>query len=272
MRSSLALAAAACAGLMAAAPAAAIVGGSPTTAFAAVGAGVQISPDWVLTVHHLGFNVGSAYSNGYGQRSVAAVYAAPGSGVFPAHDLMLLRLSPDAGAAPAPWLPVSADLFAAGTFPAQAVTITSWLNHGPDRGYGFSTVTQFVTELDPDDGGPLGPVTVNYLLSDDSVVHVQGGDSGGGLFLGHVTEATSPLLGLGSAQLQDAAGQPVGSGFLLLAAYRDWIDQTLAADPVDTQSVNWVSAVPEPGTWALWALGLAALGGTVARRSGARTV
>jgi hypothetical protein len=239
------------------APAHAIVGGMPTTAFKATGIGLQVTDNWVLTVQHAAFNVGDSYSNGHGSRSVLARYDAPGSGTFPANDLTLLRLAP--GSFNVPSLAVSSDLFAVGSFAALAVTISSPTNSGPDRGYAATAVSEFAVQIDPDDGGPLGLVDVNYLISLDATVHVQGGDSGGGLFLGHVTDSTSPLLGLSSALLTDANNQPTGSAFVLLAAYRPWIDQTMAGDLVDTQRVLWVSAVPEPGMLALWALGLGGL-------------
>lgn len=243
------------AALCLASPAQAIIGGLPTAAFKATGIGLQVTDNWVLTVQHAALGVGDTYSNGHGSRTVLARYDAPGSGTFPANDLSLLRLS--SGSSPVPGLAVSSDLFADGGFAAIAVTISSPTNSGPDRGYGFTTVSEFTTLADPDDGGPLPPVVANYLVSNDSTVHVQSGDSGGGLFLGHVTDSTSPLLGLSSALLTDANNQPTGSAFVLLAAYRPWIDQTLAGDPADAQFVHWVSAVPEPGTLALWALGLA---------------
>ena len=81
-------------------PAQAIEGGTPSTAFLAVGIGVQVTPDWVLTVQHAAPGVGQFYGNGYGLRTVAAVYQAPGSGVFPANDFAVLRLAPAATAAP----------------------------------------------------------------------------------------------------------------------------------------------------------------------------
>jgi hypothetical protein len=59
--------------------------------------------------------------------------------------------------------------------------------------------------------------------------------------------------------LTDANNQPAGSAFVLLAAYRPWIDLTMASDLAHGQLVNWVSAVPEPGTLMLWALGLGGL-------------
>lgn len=238
-------------------PAHAIVGGLPTTDFKATGIGLQVTDNWVLTVQHAAFGIGDTYNNGYGSRSVLARYDAPGSGTFPANDLTLLRLAP--GSSIVPRLAVSSDLFSVGSFAALAVTISSPFNSGPDRGYGATTVGEFAVQIDPDDAGPIGLVDVNYLISLDSAVHVQGGDSGGGLFLGHVTDSTSPLLGLSSALLTDANNQPIGSAFVLLAAYRPWIDQTMATDLADNQVVQWTSAVPEPGTLVLAALGLVGL-------------
>lgn len=251
----------------------AITNSTPTTAFAPVGFfGVQVAPDWVLTVNHVAaaffpLSAGTIpFANGFGERSVIGRFDAPGAGPFPANDLTLLRLAPGSGAAF--FQPVSSDLFAAGSFPALDVTIVSAANSSGPRAYAYTTVSEFATELDPDDGGPLGPVTVNYLLSFDAQTFVQSGDSGGGLFLGRVLDSTSaPLLGLSSAQLGEEGQPPAGSGFVQLAAYRPWIDATLAAAAGNSQQIQWVSSVPEASTWLLWGLGLA--GVAAARRRSA---
>jgi hypothetical protein len=260
---------------LAALPAQAITNNTPTTAFAPVGFfGVQVAPDWVLTASHVAaafFPVSSntiAFGNGFGDRSVIARYDAPGSGVFPANDLSLLRLAPGTGLGASFYQPVSSDLFADGALAAFNVTIVSAANSTLPRAYGHTTVSRFATQLDPDDDGPLGPVTVNYLLSFDAQVYVQSGDSGGGLFQGHVLDsAGAPLLGLSSAQLGEEGQPPTGSGFVHLAPYRGWIDATMAAAAGNTQQIQWVSSVPEPGTWLLWGLGLA--GVAVLRRRAA---
>lgn len=254
-------------------PAQAISNSTPTTAFAPVGFfGVQVAPDWVLTANHVAaafFPIGAsttAFSNGFGERTVIDRFDAPGSTGFPANDLTLLRLAPGAGGNF--FQPLASDLFGVGSFPALDVTIVSAANSTLPRAYGHTTVTEFAAQIDPDDGGPLGLVTVNYLLSFDASVYVQSGDSGGGLYAGHVLDsAGAPLLGLSSAQLGEQ-GQPAeGSAFVQLAPYRSWLDATLVAAPGNTQQLNWVSAIPEPGTWLLMGLGLAALAASTARRS-----
>jgi hypothetical protein len=266
-------------GLTAAAalPAQAISNGTPTTAFAPVGFfGMQVAPDWVLTAHHVAaafFPLNTStipFNNGFGERAVIERFDAPGAGPFPANDVSLLRLAPGSGLGALFYQPISTDLFADGTFPALNVTIASAANSPLARAYGHTTVTEFATQIDPDDGGPLGPVTANYLLSFDNSVYVQGGDSGGALFLGHVLDSTGALLlGLSSAQLGEEGQPPAGSGFVQLAAYRGWIDATLSAAAGNTQQLQWVSSVPEASTWLLWGLGLAGLTGTVARRRSA---
>ncbi len=256
----------------------AISNGTPTTAFAPVGFfGVQVAPDWVLTANHVAaaffpIDAGTiAFANGFGERNVIARFDAPGAGPFPANDLSLLRLAPGTGLGSGFFQPVSSDLFSTGTFPALDVTIVSAANSSLPRAYGHSTVSEFATQIDPDDAGPLGPVTANYLLSHDAQVYVQSGDSGGGLFLGQVTDSGgAPLLGLSSAQLGEEGQPPTGSGFVHLAVYRGWIDATLATAAGNTQQIQWVSSVPEPGAWVLWGLGLAALASCWRRSAASR--
>ena len=246
------------AGLAAAAASAqAITGATPTTAFAAVGQGVQVAPDWVFAVYHFAASPGDSYVNGYGARTVAARYDAPGSGPFAANDFSLLRLTPAAGAVP--FLPVLDAAVPPGVFAPFDVSIVSAANSGPARGFAFTTISESIVMADPDDGGPSPTVVVNWLASWDAVVHVQGGDSGGGLFAGHVTNS-SLLLGLSSALFTDAMNNPLGSAFVQPAAYRTWIDNTMVTDPADTQAVLWTAAaVPEPSAWLLSVGGLALL-------------
>lgn len=260
-----ALAAAFC--TLATGPAAAIVGGTATTEFGQVAAGVQVLPNWVITARHLGFSVGDTFSNGYGSATIAARYDAA-TGAFPLDDLTLLRL--DAAIA-APSLKLVADTLAAGGSYAIDATLATGHNQVP-RGYGFSQVRDFWPTIDPDGAGPLPPESANLLIvytDGYGTPYVQGGDSGGGLFLGHVTSLAGqnsdvPLWGIASAYIadKDAAGKDVRprSGYVQLASYRSWLDATLAADAADAQMLGWMStAVPEPATALLLALGLCGL-------------
>jgi MYXO-CTERM domain-containing protein len=244
-------------------PAQAIVGGTSTTAFGQVASGVQVTPNWVLTASHLTYSPGSSFSDGYGSSTVAAVYHYSVNG-FPEDDLTLLRLDT---AIAAPSLSVNATALAAGTGYNVDATIVTGLNQVP-RGYAFATVREFVPLVDPDDAGPLAPVSANWLLTGPGDPYVESGDSGGALFIGHVTDANSltPLWGITSSQLydEDESGNRSNyrSGFVQLANYRSWIDATMAGDLADTQQISWVtSAVPETSTALMALLGLAGLAG-----------
>jgi len=230
-----------------------IVGGLPTQNFRAVGIGVQVAPDWVMTVQHAAIGVGGTYGNGYGARTVAAVYTFADA-AFPANDIALLRLVPDGSNNSYP--PVASEVFRPGGFRPLDVTIASPSNHVP-RGMGLTVATEAIPFYDDDGPGPLGPVPVNWLVTWDTTVHVESGDSGGGLFLGHVRDS-SVLLGLTSALITDDAGAPLASAFVQPAAYKAWIDGIMHADLADEQMLNWASVgeVPEPAAWMLGAAGL----------------
>ena len=247
-------------------PAQAIVGGTATSNFKSVGPtmGVQVTPDWVLTANHVGIPAGQTFVNGYGTRTVAAIYRFPDAGVFPLHDFAIMRLVP--ATTLAPYLEVSSTLFPNSTFTPVPATIVSGANPSGSRGYAFNYFSEFSTLIDPDDSGPLTPVVANYLLSYDSAVHVEGGDSGGALFLGHVLDSLSPLLGITSARIEDENLVPIGSGFVEISAYRDWIDATMASDLADNQVLNWVSVIPEPASALLWACGVMAVMTRLRRR------
>jgi hypothetical protein len=245
-------------GLNAATATHAINNGTPTTSFAAVARGVQIAPDWVFTATHFLLGAGDTYSNGYGTRTIAATYTPPGSTAFPGNDFSLMRLAPVASNT-VPFLPVNGTPVPVGGFAPWDVTIASGSNSGPARGYGFSTVNESLLTYVDTITNPPTPYTVNWLLSIDSSVYVQGGDSGGGLFAGHVTDS-SVLMGISSGQLQnDITHVPEGSAFVQPAAYRSWIDTTLLADLADNQAVAWTTVtvpVPEPSSALLWGAGL----------------
>ena len=131
------------------------------------------------------------------------------------------------------------------------------------RDYGPTLLQEVLDKVDPDDSGPQTDVPVNWLLAHGAGFgppYVQSNDSGGGLFLGHVTDS-STLLGIASAAFTDEDDPNVhASSFVQLSAYRDWIDATMATDPFDTQTALWVSSVPEPATALLWAGALALAG------------
>lgn len=238
-----------------------IVGGQPTQNFRAVGIGVQVSADWVVTARHAAIGAGGTYENGYGMRTVAEVYV-PDSGDFPANDFALLRLVPLATPVPGAFYPrLAAEPFTQGAFRPQPVTIVSTANHSP-RGLGLTWVTEAINTWD-DDGpdGPLPFVDVNWLVSWDPNVRLENGDSGGGLFLDHVRDNSGVLLGLNSALLPMEDGR-VGSAFVQPAAYRAWIDGIMRADLHDDQLLQWASIsspVPEPAAWALLLAGALAL-------------
>lgn len=253
-------------------PASAIVGGLPTTSFGHVGVyGVQVSESWVLTARHTGWRAGGVFSNAYGSATVAAVYDA-GSGGFPLDDLSLLRLeSPIAAAQP---LVLVGSVLPFGEL-AQPWDVTIASGRGGSRGYALTELYEVRDLGDPDDGGPKPALPVNWLITHGptySAPHVQPGDSGGALFLGHVSDSTgAALMGITSAWNIEIPVAPLTeqstSGFVQLAAYRSWIDGTLLADGADLQAVTWLSAVPEPTTTALWLVGLGGLVVAARRRS-----
>ena len=250
----------------------AISNGLNTTDFKNVGEGVQFALNWVLSASHVG-SLNTPYSNGHGTALVDAIYFAPGAG-FPNNDLQLIHLATPISNAPV--LQLSGTLFAP-TPPAALnllnpnlnidVTLSSNSNNTP-RGYAFGQLRQFVNAyLDDHDNSNLTPPllrTVNWFITHQNnfgAPYVQSGDSGGGLFLDHVTDHTSPLMGIGSALISNGNGPGTfASAYVSVASYRSWIDGTMLTDLADDQMANWVSTpVPEPATWALWLAGSAAL-------------
>lgn len=257
-----------CLPLTAALPAAAIVGGIPTSSFGQLSNGVQITENWVLTARHVGIKVGDTFADGYGSAIVGARYEL-GAGPTLVNDLALLRLTTPIAAPP---LSLLSDLLPLGSLASPlAVTIATGRNQTP-RGYGQTQIAEVIDKIQLDVSGTVGTYPVNWLVTYDAkhgAPYVQGGDSGGGLFLGHVQDsAGAALMGITSAQVQfdTAGGGGFGSAFVQLAAYRSWIDETMRLDLADGQTVRWVSAVPEPATLSMWLAGLMVLGGVGVRR------
>jgi hypothetical protein len=251
-------------------PAQAIVGGTATQSFGPVDSGVQITDSWVLTARHVSYAQGGSYSNGYGSATIAARYDL-GGGPTLVNDLALLRLATPIAA---PALTLLADLPPVQVFnPRPDVTIATGSNQEP-RGYAFAGLAEVIDEVDVGTTKAPNVQTVHWWVvynADQTAPYVQGGDSGGGLFWGHVTDSTGSLLmGITSAQLTFDNGG-FGSGFVQLAAYRSWITDTMAIDHADAQVAQWASAVPEPTTWALWLAGAGLLVGRRARRGRAAT-
>jgi hypothetical protein len=257
-----------CLSLTVALPAAAIVGGTPTTAFGQLSNGVQITENWVLTARHVGIKAGDTFADGYGSAIVGARYEL-GTGPTLVNDLALLRLTTPIAA---PALSLLSDLLPVGPLASPlAVTIATGRNQVP-RGYGQTQIAEVIDKVELDVNGVLGNYAVNWLVTYDAAhgePYVQGGDSGGGLFLGHVQDsAGAALMGITSAQVQfdEAGGGGFGSAFVQLAAYRSWIDDTMRLDLTDSQTVRWVTAVPEPASMSMWLAGLLVAGGMGARR------
>ena len=178
-------------------PAHAIVGGINTSSFKNVGNGtsaaevglangVQITDNWALTATHVGFGVGSTFTDGYGSASVAAAYSI-GASAWPADDLMLVRLATPISAAPA--LQLDADVFSVGVLlHPVAVTIATARNQSP-QGYAYSQLREVTDKAD----AGAGPVDVNWLMAytNGGAPYVQSGDSGGALFLGQVDDSST---------------------------------------------------------------------------------
>ena len=138
--------------------------------------------------------------------------------------------------------------------PPLAVTIATGSNQ-LSRAYAFAELPEVIDQIDLGTATTPNIQPVRWLLAYNAgktAPYVQGGDSGGGLFWGHVSDSTGGLLmGVTSAPITFDGGG-FGSGFVQLTAYRSWITATMGNDLADSEVALWASAVPEPAAWALW--------------------
>ena len=254
-------------------PAQAVIGGADTASYSAVGdimgaSGVQIADNWVLTASHVAGGVTpnqSIFEGLTGSSIVDAVYrfsdsSAPVNG----NDIALLHLRVAIQAA----LPTLNGVVISNEQASKLgeLTIVSAQNNIPN-GYG---VTYGHAALDTYDNAGT-PSTVNWLITEGGA-SVQGGDSGGALFKGTPGDSRGALLlGIVSAAADEITydGNPTASTFVQVAAYKAWINATMAGSG---QQATWASrltipapqsSVPEPSTAYLFLL-CAATGAAVA--------
>lgn len=245
-------------------PAHAIVNGTPTTNFAAVGelgntSGVLIADNWVLTAAHVASSLtvgASSFISLEGSSLIDAIYTFSSAG-FPSNDIALVHLSTSLDIA----TPFLNDLVITSSQVASLgpLTMASAQNQSPN-GRAITTAHDVASTYTVDDGAS---VTVNWLITRGQNL-LQGGDSGSALFLGAATDSAGEVLaGIGSAILfNDTTGTEESSAYVQVASYRSWIDATMASSG---QQAIWVSSVPEPSALLLCGLGGLAI---LARRSG----
>lgn len=253
------------AALWSAPPAHALVNGTDTSSFSAVGAvggatGVLIADNWVLTAAHVANGIGAStisFESLLGSSLIDGVYTFT-SDAFPNHDIALLHLATSIDAD----TPILNDkvIKASQASSLGPLTMASAQNQVPN---GMGTTTAATAKSSYTDSSSGTTYTVNWLITNGSA-YVEGGDSGSALFKGAVSDSGgSLLLGVASASLTDAFGNPE-SAFVQVASYKTWIDSTMASSG---QQARWLSSpVPEPSTVSLFAVaGLLALGHRGAR-------
>ncbi len=252
----------------------ALVQGADTSQFSAVGeiggaSGVQIANNWVLTAAHVAQGVVAnltTFESIVGSSTVDAVYFVS-NGEFPGNDLALLHLSTALDAD----LPMLNDtLITSKTASTYGAVTLATAQNAVLNGYGQSTVKSTMTV----DYQNNTAYTVNWLITQGGAA-VQGGDSGSAVFKGLVTDSGgATLLGIASATLGTTSSGAGISAYVQTAAYKTWINNTMASSG---QQATWsgtatavkaaTSLVPEPGTYAMFMLaGVAALAHRPTRR------
>lgn len=246
-------------------PAHALVNGTDTSSFSAVGAiggttGVLIADNWVLTAAHVANGIipnSLSFESLLGSSLIDGVYTFSNS-AFPNNDIALLHLATAIDAD----TPILNDkvVKASQATSLGTLTIATAQNQSPN---GVGTTTAITAKPSYTDSSSGTSYTVNWLIT-NGPAYVEGGDSGSALFKGAVSDSGgSLLLGVASASLTDAFGNPE-SAFVQVASYKSWIDSTMASSG---QQARWLSSpVPEPSTVSLFAVaGLLALGHRGAR-------
>lgn len=233
-------------------PAHALRGSETSSDFAWVGTlstggdGVLVAPNWVLTAAHVG-RTGGSFQTAVGSAPVAAVFKAGTLG-FPDDDLALLYLGSalDVGALPRVYGNV---LYANDALAYGAVTLVAAQDSNTQQ-YVHSALVTAYPLFTTEDGVVHATWYVAAGSRTDTSPLLQGGDSGSGLFAGHLDGHDEALLmGIASATCNTRY-----SCFVQPAAYREWIDSTMNASG---QGVQWsLAPVPEPSTSALLGAGL----------------